>query len=457
MAPLVFAAFTGLSPNGIVGSSWREPDNSQVDFLTIDHWVEFARKLEDGGFDFVFFADTYGYPTLDGEVIPYSVESGAYVPMADPVTIVSAIAAATSKIGVVLTASTTVELPPALARRLATLDHFTKGRIGWNIVSGGAQSSSTALFGQEMIPHDDRYVQADEFLQICLRLWEGSWSDDAWKVDRASGVYADPAGVRQIEFEGKFFSSKGILTVPPSPQRTPFLLQAGTSTPGRDFAARYAEGVFVAGEPEIIAANVAAIRGRAEEFGRSRDDIKFLVGAVFVVGSTQEEAQAKRDGMLAFATLDHAATTFAWSTGIDLMTFDLDKPLPDLHSEVGQTALDRFRSADGDNPTVREILENFRQNGISGTVFVGTPQSIADEVEAFIAATDTDGFLVQPHIYPATQDDFINLLGPELVKRGLMTPTRNGVTLREQVSGRDGSRLPATHPVQQVRFSRPAS
>ncbi|MEV1069900.1 NtaA/DmoA family FMN-dependent monooxygenase [Streptomyces sp. NPDC050263] len=452
MSPLIFASFQALSPNGVIGSSWRDPSNTQTDYLMIEHWTELAKKLESGGFDFLFFADTYGYPTLDGELIPFAVEAGYNVPMADPITIVSAIAAATSKLGVVLTNSTTHEKPAALARRFATLDHFTKGRIGWNIVSGGGQSSSTALFGEPMIPHDERYLQADDYLQICLRLWEASWADDALRVDREAGVYAEPDGVRQVSYEGKYLRTKGILTLPPSPQRTPLLLQAGTSSAGRDFAARYAECVFVGGgDPAVVARNITAIRDRAEEIGRPRDSVKFLVGAGFVVGTTEAEAQRKYDNLLGFATLKHAAATFAWSTGVDLLKFDLDKPLPEVHSEIGQTNLDRFRSADGTNPTVREILEDYRQHGINGTTFIGTPEKVADEVEAFVAATGADGFLVQQHITPGTHDDFIELLRPELLKRDLMRPTREDVTLREQLLGA-GPRVAATHPGAELTY-----
>jgi len=456
MSPLVFAAFQGLSPNGTVGSSWRAAGNTQTDFLNVEHWVQMAQKFEDGGFDFIFFADSFGYPTLNGELLPYALKGAVTVPMADPAIIVAAITAQTKKIGVVITASTTVERPAVLARRLATLDHFTNGRVGWNIVSGGALESATALLGAEMIPHDERYAQADEFLEICMQLWEGSWTDDALRVDRENGVFADPDGVRQVEFEGKYFRSKGILTVPPSPQRTPYLLQAGTSVAGRDFAARNAEAVFVAGEPNVIAGNVTAIRDLAVSVGRSRDSIKFLVGANFVVAETMEEALIKRETMLGFATLDHAATHFAWSTGVDLLAFELDEPLPEIHSEIGQTALDRFLLPDGTRPTVRSILEVWRQNGISGTTFVGTPTSIADEVEAFIAETGADGFLVQQHITPASHDDFNNLLGPELRARGLLRATDEGITLREQVSG-FGPHLPESHPGHALKFRRPTN
>ncbi|MCJ1697805.1 NtaA/DmoA family FMN-dependent monooxygenase [Rathayibacter caricis] len=443
---IILGAFQTMNPNGTVGASWRHPENTSSGYLSIAYWTDLARTLEDGGFDFLFFADSYGYPTVDGELLPGAVANGMYVPMADPITIVSAAAAVTSRLGFVVTSSTTVERPAAIARRYGTLDHLTEGRIGWNVVTGAAQGSSAALFGEEMMKHDDRYAQAADHLTICLKLWEGSWEDDALELDTASGIFAEPGKVHQIEHDGAFLRARGMFAVPPSPQRSPLILQAGTSKAGRDFAARYAEVVFIGGgDTEQIREQIADIRERVARAGREPSNVKFLVGAHFVVGTDGDQASRKRADMLAYATLEQAAITYAWITGIDLSRLPLDEPMPTLTSEMGQTSIDRFMDpVEGRRKTVREVLTEFRDNGINGTVFVGAAEAVADQVEAFLARTDADGFLVQPHLTPGTYTDFIELLMPELRARGLLD-AHEGSTLRARLVPEGGDRLPDTH------------
>ncbi|WP_285474272.1 NtaA/DmoA family FMN-dependent monooxygenase [Actinoplanes sp. NBRC 101535] len=445
---MILGAFQTMNPNGTIGSSWAEPGNTSLGYLGVDYWTRLARRLEEGGFDFLFFADSYGYPLIDGEVLPHALSAGMYVPMGDPIVLASCVAAATTRLGVVVTSSTTVERPAAVARRYATLDHLSGGRIGWNIVTGAAQASSAELFGEALIPHDDRYAQAADHVEICLNLWERSWDDDALRLDRETGVFADPEKVHLVEHSGKFLSSRGIFALPPSPQRSPLLVQAGTSKAGRSFAAGYAELVFLGGgDTPVIAAQIADIRNRVDQAGRPRDSVKFVVGAHFVVGTTAEQAQQKRARMLEMATLEHAATTYAWVTGIDLTRLALDAPMPRLHTEQGQTSVDRFTDPEtGIRNTVREILVEYRDNGINGTVFVGDPITIADQVEQFLEQTGADGFLVQPHLTPGTYDDLIDLLVPELTRRGLLeqeSPTPG--TLRARLFPEHGDRLPATH------------
>jgi FMN-dependent oxidoreductase (nitrilotriacetate monooxygenase family) len=445
---MILGAFQTMNPNGTVGVSWRDPENTSLDFLTIDYWTDLARRIEAGGFDFLFFADSYGYPTTaDGETIDRALIDATNIPMADPITLVTAIAAATTSLGIVVTSSTQVERAPAVARRYGTLDHLTRGRIGWNIVTGAAQASSAALFGEPMMPHDQRYVQAEDHASICLKLWEGSWEEGALVADKAAGVYADPARVHQIEHRGTHLSAKGLYGVPPGPQRTPFLLQAGTSKAGMDFAARFAELVFIGGgDTETIKQQIADLRDRLPAAGRPRDAIKFVVGAHFVVGPDEQGALERRQRMLQFVTLEQAATTYAWLTGIDLTAFPQDEPLPDLHTEMGQSSVDRYMNpATGIRKTPREVLSEFRDNGINGTVFVGAPERVADEMESFLAYVDADGFLVQPHITPGTYDDFIDHLVPELRRRGHLDAPAAPTTLRARVFPEGGDHLPSTH------------
>ncbi|WP_158507221.1 NtaA/DmoA family FMN-dependent monooxygenase [Subtercola sp. Z020] len=447
MKPLILGIFQYISPNGTVGSAWQHPDDTSADFLSIDHWTELAQKFDAAGLDFLFLADSYGFPALDGELLDAAVREGRGVPQGDPMPIVTAMAAVTDKLGFILTTSTTVEQPAANARRFATLDHFTKGRIGWNIVTGSSGATAAALMGRDLISHDTRYDMADDYVDVCLKLWEGSWADDALRLDKENGVYADPAGVRMIHHEGPYFRAHGILNLPPSPQRTPLLVQAGASGRGREFAGRNAEAVFVAGGvPSVVAANVAGVRASAVAAGRAADSVKLLVGALFITAPTHDEAVAKHTEMLAMSTPEGAAAIYAGNTGIDLLALDPDKPLAQTSTEMGQSNVERYLAKDGTPaPLVRDILENFRTTGINGSVFVGTPEEVVDQVEEFVRATDVDGFLIQPHLTPGTYDDLIELVLPVLKSRGLMTAERHGSTLREQLFGEGAARLPASH------------
>ncbi|MBF4573364.1 NtaA/DmoA family FMN-dependent monooxygenase [Herbiconiux sp. VKM Ac-1786] len=447
MQPLLLGIFQYIGPNGTVGSAWQHPDDTSAEFTKLSHWTGLAKKFEDARLDFLFLADSYGFPALDGQLIPASVREGRGIPHGDPMPLISALAAVTERLGFILTTSTTVEPPAANARRFATLDHFTDGRIGWNIVTGSSGATAAALMGKELIRHDLRYDMADDYVDVSLTLWEGSWEDDALVLDKATGVYADPEKVHLVHHEGPYFRTDGILNLPPSPQRTPLLVQAGASGRGREFAGRNAEAVFVGGgEPATVAANVTGIRQSAVAAGRPADAIKILVGALFITAPTSEEAWAKHARMLELSSDEGAAAIYAGNTGIDLLALDPDKPIAQTETEMGQSNLERYLGKDGTPaPLVRDILENFRRTGINGSVFVGSPDEVADQIEEFVAATGVDGFLIQPHLTPQTYDDLIELLLPVLRERGLARDEYTGDTLRERFFPEGGPHLPATH------------
>ncbi|NQX33501.1 NtaA/DmoA family FMN-dependent monooxygenase [Herbiconiux sp. VKM Ac-2851] len=447
MQPLLLGIFQYIGPNGTVGSAWQHPDDTSAEFTKLSHWTALAKKFEEARLDFLFLADSYGFPALEGQLIPASVREGRGIPHGDPMPLVSALAAVTEKLGFILTTSTTVEPPAANARRFATLDHFTDGRIGWNIVTGSSGATAAALMGRELIRHDLRYDMADDYVDVSLTLWESSWEDDALVLDKAAGVYADPEKVHLVHHEGPYFRTDGILNLPPSPQRTPLLVQAGASGRGREFAGRNAEAVFVGGgEPATVAANVTGIRESAVAAGRPADSVKILVGALFITAPTSEEAWAKHATMLAMSSDEGAAAIYAGNTGIDLLALDPDKPIAQTETEMGQSNLERYLGKDGKPaPLVRDILENFRRTGINGSVFVGSPDEVADQIEEFVAATGVDGFLIQPHLTPETYDDLIELLLPVLRERGLARDEYAGDTLRERFFPEGGPHLPPTH------------
>lgn len=424
---------------------WKLPENTSPDFLDLDHWLTMARRLEAAGVDFIFFADDYGYPVVGDAIPAAAIRSGIQVPKADPTVILPAMAAVTERLGFVTTLSTTVEKPPMVARKMATLDHLTRGRIGWNVVTGAGQNASSRLFGLPLTEHDLRYAIAADHVELSLRLWEGCWDEGAVVVDRAAGVYADPAKVREIEYHGPHFSAKGILSVPPGPQRTPTLFQAGASEPGRDLAARYAEGVFLAAEAPALAAQIADIRRRAEAYGRDPQSIKCIVAGTFVVAETTAEAHALQARRQASVSLDDAAASYAFFTGLDLSVMDPDKPLDAAaaQTQTGRTNVERFLGPNA--PTVRQILEEFQRNNVMGAPLIGDPATVVDRAEELLAMTGADGFAVQPD-HTGGFDTFLDLVMPELRARGHVRTDDRVMTLRERLSGTDDPHLAHTHP-----------
>ncbi|MEV1064611.1 NtaA/DmoA family FMN-dependent monooxygenase [Streptomyces sp. NPDC050263] len=451
--PLNFGVIQGLSMAGLVTGIWAHPDNTSGEFLTLDYWTKLGRKLEEGGIDFLFLADQFAYPLKNGTMAARAVEDAVAFPMGDPLVALSAIAAATSRLGLVATMSTMTEPPAHIARRLSTLDSLSGGRIGWNIVTGANQESTTRLFGTAIRPHAERYAIADDFLELTLKLWEGSWEDDAVIYDKVNRIYADPAKVHEIKHEGPYFSCEGALPVPPSPQRTPLLFQAGTSSAGRRFAAKYAEAVFIPGShPEKAIADIAAIRTLAqEEFGRDADAIKFVCGALFITGDTTEEAVRRRTEMAGYSTLESAKLEWSYHTGMELSDADMDKPIPGSRQtteDSSKSLVEKYesgKSVERQPQTIGEMLEHLRVHGTTGLGFVGTPEQIADEVEEFVDRTGVDGFLIEPFTTPGTYDDFVDRIMPVLRERGLAKTAYEGSTLREHLFGAGRATLPEGH------------
>ena len=436
----------GMFQGGRVRDKWKIPGREdEPNFTDLDYWLDLARKAEAAGADFLFFADSYGYPTMHGSIIPTAVERNIQFTTIDPHTLISALASVTTTLGLVTTTSTMVEAPPSVTRQYRSLDHFSRGRVGWNIVTGAAQSASALLFGEPLMPHDERYAKAAEHVELSLKYWEGCWEPDALVKDPHSRVWADPAKVHEIDHQGTYFTSKGVLVTPPSPQVSPVLFQAGASEKGRELAARFAEAVFLAAESRALAAQIADIRRRAEENGRGREAVKCLIAGTFRVAGSKAEAQAAHQAVIDAITDEMAATHYAYYTGVDLLALDPDKPIPVTAAagDNGRTNIERFLGPDA--PTVRQVLDEFRANGVMGKPFLGTPEEIVDQAEAMIAETDADGFLVQPEP-DGGHDAFFALVMPELRRRGLLKDEVPGTTLRERLFGEGRATLPEEHP-----------
>ncbi|WP_150460999.1 LLM class flavin-dependent oxidoreductase [Nesterenkonia ebinurensis] len=449
--PLILSAFLMNTTSHIIGGAWRRPDAEQHRFNELPHWVSLVQKLEAAGFDIAFFADVVGlYGDHEGGWASH-VRKGLQIPSNDPLVLISALAAVTDRIGLALTSSVIQAHPFNFARQISTLDHLSGGRVGWNVVTNSQENAHRNFGGEGLAKHDDRYSWAEEYLDVCYKLWEGSWEDDALvqdktrQHDRGQGLHADPAKVAKIHHQGDRYRVEGPHLSAPSPQRTPFLFQAGSSQRGRDVAAQHAEATFsMAPRRDIAAEHARDVKERTRKFGRGPEDLKFIQGLSFVIGSTEEEAQAKAKE-LDESIDDHALIAHtAGSLGIDVGHLPIDTPLEELeHTEQAQGHLSEIkRMAPNGKVTLRDLAQ-FRAQS---TRVTGTPEQIADALETWQDA-GIDGINVMNSTIPGSYDEFIQHLLPELRGRGLARSAdeESGKrTLRGRLTGSD--RLPVTHP-----------
>lgn len=443
---IFLGAFEEFTPN-FISNAWHHPRGDTSGFAGLEFWQELARELEAGGFDFLFLAEALGYPmSPDGSVPEVVIREAVQVPVHDPMALISGLAASTERLGFVVTASTTSQVPYLNARTFTTLDHLSSGRIAWNIVTSDNQTALVKLLGQPQItPHAERYRRAHEFVELSLKLWEGAWEDDAVVYDKATRTFADPSKVHRITHEGEYFSLDGYFPAVPSIQRTPLLLQAGTSAAGKEFAGKFAECVFIQdGDLDNAARTIAELRAIAVRNGREPDAIKVMSSLSIIVGQTEEEAARLREELRSTPTVEAAAALMMGWSGIDLMQYDLDSTLEHVDTEIGKTVLGQYQKG-ADSPTVREILSSIAARFGEPSV-TGTPESVADQLEAFVEKTDVDGFLVA-YTYGGIESyrDFIDHVVPILRERGLIPETPRGGTMRERLLG-NGDRLPETHP-----------
>ncbi|KAI1252206.1 hypothetical protein MGN70_006780 [Eutypa lata] len=419
---LVLNAFVMMCSGHQSPGLWRHPDDESWRFNEVSHWVELAKLLEAGKFHGIFVADVLGgYDVYTDSLEPAKI-TGTQWPTNEPLSVVAAMAAATESIGFGITVSTTYEAPYHLARRLSTIDHLSKGRLGWNIVTSYLNSAAKNMGFAEQAKHDDRYAQAEEYLKVIYKLLESSWRDDAVKLDRKAGVYTQPDLVRQIDHEGKFFKVPGPHICQPSPQRTPLLLQAGTSRAGKQFAAQHAEAVFVSAHaPAVCAKNIAELRQLAKaEFGRDPASIKVLALVTAILGETEEEAQAKLADYRQYASHEGALALFGGWTGIDLNKYGDEEELRHVESNAVKSTVEGYaKFSPGTSKWTKHTIAEHVALGGNGPLFVGTASQVADGLEQWIAEADVDGFNFAYALFPQSFKDIIELLLPELRKRGL--------------------------------------
>ena len=415
---------------------WRHPRDRSREYKRLSYWLELAQTLERGLFDGVFLADVLGVYDVFGGDARAALTHAAQIPVNDPLLLVPAMAAATRHLGFGVTVNLSFEPPYNFARRMSTLDHLTDGRIGWNIVTGYLDSAARGAGRDKQAAHDDRYAIAEGYMEVVYKLWEGSWADDAVKADAAGGVFADPSRVRKVVHDGAHFRLDALHLSEPSPQRTPVLYQAGTSPAGRAFAARHAECVFLSGPSKsVIAPRVAAIRANAAKLGRDPQGVLMFALATAILGASDAEAQAKLADYRRYADLEGALTLLSGWTGVDFSRLDPDQIVQRVDSEAGRTALENITRADPSRSwTVRQAADHVAIGGI-GPVFVGSPATVADQLEDWIDETDVDGFNLAFAVRPETFADVANLLVPELQRRDRYKTAHREGTLREKLFG----------------------
>lgn len=443
--PIMLNAFEMMVPAFQSPGLWRHPADQSSRYKELSYWMDLARTLESGGFTGIFLADILGQYDVYGGNADAAMRGGVQYPILDPTLIISALAGATSRIGVGVTVSVTYEHPYLLARRFTTLDHLTNGRVGWNIVTSYQDSAARNLGLAAQPPHDERYDRADEYMDVVYKLWEGSIEDDAIVADREAGIFVDPEKVHRIDHEGRYFTVPGPALAEPSRQRTPLLFQAGASPRGIAFAAENAEAIFFNGpSTRIVRGWVDAVRGNLVQNGRAADSVKIFTMATVIVAETDAEAQSKYEDYAKYVDPEAALALFGGWTGLDLDGVDLDEPLKHVQSEAHQSALSTFTKLDPTRVWTAREMATFISIGGRGPVIVGSPSTVVDELERWMLEADVDGFNLSSVIRPAGEEDFVRLVSPELRRRGLLPEPVEGQTFREAVLGK-GPRLADDH------------
>lgn len=423
---------------------WTHPRDQSTRYLDLAYWTELAKTLEDGLFDGLFLADVIGVYDVFGGNADAALRGAVQVPVNDPMLLIPAMAAATTHLGFGVTANLIYEAPYLFARRMSTLDHLTRGRVGWNIVTGYLDSAARAAGFSTQPAHDDRYDLADEYMSLVYKLWEQSWDNDAVRADRQSGVYADPAKVRAVHHHGKQYRVDAIHLSEPSPQRTPVLYQAGSSPRGRRFAASHAECVFLNGQGVAgVKAIIDDIRTQASAAGRSSADIKAFLGVTVVTGATEAEARDKFDDYRQYVSSEAALVHAAASLGVDLARFDLDEPVDTSASQAITSNAEAMARRHGPQWTRRKLLEQMVL-GSRQAPLVGAAGAVAEALIRWTEDAGVDGFNLSRTVAPECFADFGRLVVPELQSRGAFKTAYRPGSLRQKLFGQ--ARLPDSHP-----------
>lgn len=432
---MALVGFMQASNVSVYAGSWRHPDSSP-DFLTAGYYQHIGQVLERGCFDMLFFDDRLAMPGIYGNSVSETVRSGARCVKLDVSLTLAMIAAATQRIGLGATYSTTYYAPFHVARLFATLDHLSGGRAAWNIVTSVNDAEAQNYGFDQHLGHDERYAQADEFLEVVTGLWD-TWEDGAILWDQANARFADPDKVHELHYKGQWYNSRGPLTVPRGPQGRPVLVQAGSSGQGKAFAARWADVVFT-NTPELdqARANYAEQKAQFRAAGRNPDHVAILPLTYLVVAETEEEARAEEQYLLDLPEPMASLVLLSEATNLDFSGFELDEPVPQSFLDTA-TGMHGYiegikQYMGGRTPTLRDLALQ-RATLRQALRFVGTPAQVADQMQEWFEADACDGFVVAATSLPGTFETVTELLVPELQRRGLFRTAYDGTTLRSHL------------------------
>jgi FMN-dependent oxidoreductase (nitrilotriacetate monooxygenase family) len=418
-----------MRPVSIHTGAWRYPGAFPDANFNLAHLKRFIQTLERARFDAFFMADHLAVLNMPTEALKRSHTVSSF----EPLTLLSALSQATEHIGLVATASTTFDEPFHIARRFASLDHLSNGRAGWNVVTTSNPDAALNFGREEHLPHDERYARAREFYDVVTGLWD-SWADDAFIRDAESGIFFDTNRLHTLNHKGQYLSVRGPLHIARPVQGWPVIVQAGASDPGRELAAATAEVVFAA-TPTLADGRrfYADVKGRMAKFGRNREHLKILPGAFVVVGDTVEEARAIRAKLDSLVHYESAIASLSIALGHDASKFDPDGFLPDIpETNASKSSRERvIQLAEREQLTVRRLAQ--RLGGFSGLAFVGTAQTIADDMQEWLETEGSDGFNVMFPWLPGGLDAFVDKVVPELQNRGIFRREYEGSTLRENL------------------------
>lgn len=409
-------------------AAWRHPSSEIGRIHDIGYYREIVQKAEAAKLDSIFLADRY---SVSKQAVKFGELGGGGL---EPLTLLSALAAVTEKIGLIATVSTSFNEPFNVARRFSSLDHISKGRAGWNVITSGTDEEAVNFNFDRIPPHAERYMRAKEFMDVAIKLW-GSWEEGALLKDKDSGIYADHEKVHEIQHRGNYFSVKGPLNSSRSPQGQPVIVQAGSSKNGIDFAAQYAEAVFTAQQSLTEAKGFyQAIKAKALEYGRSQNEIIILPGICPIIGRTEAEAKEKEAKLHELTNPEYSLIQLSNRIGIDLTGYPLDGPLPrlpdisDIQGHKSRTQL-IVSLAEKEKLTIRELLLRLA-GGRGHFTIAGTAEQIADELELWFENGAADGFNIMPQLMSEGFDDFIQFVVPELQRRSLFRTEYESHTLR---------------------------
>ncbi|WP_396234122.1 LLM class flavin-dependent oxidoreductase [Acinetobacter baumannii] len=426
---------------------WRHPQDRSVEYKDLEYWTDLAQILERGFFDGIFIADVLGIYDVYHQSAEHALTGAVQVPVNDPLQIVPAMAAVTKHLGFGVTTSISFEHPYPFARRISTLDHLTKGRVGWNIVTSYLESGSKNLGLKTQVNHDNRYDIADEYLEVLYKLWEGSWEEGSVLRDRENGIFADHKKVHPIQHEGKYFTVPGIHICEPSPQRTPVLYQAGASSRGQKFASQNAECVFIAAPSKIATKKVVqGIRQKLAQEGRDPYSVKIYALLSIVTDETDAKAQAKfkEYQYQSYGSYDGALTLLSGWSGVDFSQYQPTDKVEYIQTNAIQSLLDSYVNADPERVWTIEEIANWNSLGGNGPVLVGSAETVSDALEQWVEDTDVDGFNLAYILAHQTFADVVEFIVPELQKRGVYQTSYAQGTLREKLFGA-GPYLPENH------------